>query len=161
MTNWTWGVPYKPFFNFLKFFYQWVWNDSQKYKIGNFRNSNCFKDNYLFFLTRAFYCSKNEVLVVCFLLYQAIVFYFVSAIVWKMNTWNLIVPVVKWMDFKLQIASRISFRKPSPAISHILKFAFRPKNREKTLNVSIRFLADNKSLRKKVESSAKAVYKKG
>ena len=70
-------------------------------------------------------------------------------------------PVVKLMDFKLQIASKISFRKPSPAISHVLKFAFCPENRENTLNVSIRFLADNKSLRKKVESSAKAVYEKG
>ena len=64
------------------------------------------------------------------------------------------------MDFNLQTASKTSFREPSPAISHLLKFAFSPEKRENTLNVSIRFLTDNKLLRKKVESSAKAVYKK-
>ena len=64
------------------------------------------------------------------------------------------------MDFKPQTASKTFFREPSPAISHLRKFAFSPEKRENTLNVSIRFLTDSKSLRKKVESSAKAVYKK-
>ena len=64
------------------------------------------------------------------------------------------------MDFKMRAASKTPFREPSPAISHLLKFAFSPEKREKTVNVSIRFLTDSKSLRKKVESSAKAVYKK-
>ena len=41
-----------------------------------------------------------------------------------------------------------------------LKFAFSPEKRENTVNASIRFSNDNKSLRKKVESSAKAVWKK-
>ena len=52
------------------------------------------------------------------------------------------------------------FREPSPTISDLLKFAFSTEKRENTLNVSIRFLTHNKSLRKKVESSTKAVYKK-
>ena len=64
------------------------------------------------------------------------------------------------MDFELQTASKTPFKEPSPAISHLLKFAFSPEKREKTVNVSIRFLTDSKSLREKVESSAKAVYKK-
>ena len=64
------------------------------------------------------------------------------------------------MDFNQQAASKTPFREPSPAISHLLKFAFSPEKRENTLNASIRFLTDNKSLRKKIESSAKAVYKK-
>ena len=68
--------------------------------------------------------------------------------------------VVKLIDFKLQTASKTPFREPSPAISHLLKFAFSPEKRENTLNVSIRFLTDSQSLRKKVESSVKAVYKK-
>ena len=62
----------------------------------------------------------------------------------------LIVSVVKLMDFKPQTASKTPFREPSPAISHLLKFAFSPEKRENTLNVSIGFLADNKSLRKKL-----------
>ena len=64
------------------------------------------------------------------------------------------------MDFELQTASKTPFKEPSPAISHLLKFAFSPEKREKTANVSIGFLTDSKSLREKVESSAKAVYKK-
>ena len=72
----------------------------------------------------------------------------------------LIVSVVKLMAFKSQTSSRTLFREPSPATSHLLKFAFSLQKREYTLNVSIRFLADNKSLRKKVESSAIAVHKK-
>ena len=63
------------------------------------------------------------------------------------------------MDFKPQTASKTLFREPSPAISHLLKFAFIPEKRKYTLNVSIRILTDNKSLRKKVESSTKTVYK--
>ena len=66
--------------------------------------------------------------------------------------------VVKLMDFNPQTASKTPFREPSPAISHLLKFAFRPAKRE--YFKYFRFLTDNKSLRKKVESSAKAVYKK-
>ena len=53
--------------------------------------------------------------------------------------------VVKLMDFKRQTASKTPFREPSPAILHLLKFAFNPEKREYTLNVSIRFLTDNKS----------------
>ena len=68
--------------------------------------------------------------------------------------------VVKLMDFKPQTASKTPFREPSPAISHLLKFAFSPEEREKAVNVSIRFLIDSRSLRKKVESSVQAVYKK-
>ena len=64
------------------------------------------------------------------------------------------------MDFKPQTASKTPFREPSPSISHLLKFAFSPEKREKIVNVSIRFLTDSKSLRKNVESSAKAIYKK-
>ena len=64
------------------------------------------------------------------------------------------------MDFNPQTASKTPFREPSPAISHLLKFAFSPEKRENTLNVSIRFLTDNESLSKKVEPSAKAVHKK-
>ena len=64
------------------------------------------------------------------------------------------------MDFKPQTASKTHCREPSPAISHLLKFAFSPEKREYTLNVSIRFLTDNESLRKKVQSIAKAVYEK-
>ena len=68
--------------------------------------------------------------------------------------------VVELMDFKPQAASKTSFGEPNPAISYLLKFAFSPEKREKTVNVSIRFLTDSKSLREKAESSAKAVYKK-
>ena len=64
------------------------------------------------------------------------------------------------MDFKQQTASKTRFREPSPAISYLLKLAFSPQKREKTVNMSVRFLADSKSLSKKVESSAQAVYKK-
>ena len=64
------------------------------------------------------------------------------------------------MDFKPQTASKTPFREPSPAISHLLKFSFSPEKREKTVNVSIKFLIDSNSLRKNAESSAKAVYKK-
>ena len=72
----------------------------------------------------------------------------------------MIVPVVKLIDFKPQTASKAPFREPSPAISHLLKFAFSPERREKTVNVSIRFLTDSKLLRKKVESPAKTEYRK-
>ena len=72
----------------------------------------------------------------------------------------LIVSVVKLTDFRPQTASKTPFWEPSPAISHLMKFAFSPEKGENNLNVSIRFLTDNKSLRKKVEPSAKAVYKK-
>ena len=72
----------------------------------------------------------------------------------------LIVSVVKLMDFKPQTVSKTPFREPSPAISHLLKFTFSPEKSEYTLNVSIRFFTDNKSLRKNVESSANVVYKK-
>ena len=68
----------------------------------------------------------------------------------------MIVSVVKLMHFKPQTASKTSFREPSPANSHLLKFAFSTEKIEYTLNLSIRFLTDNKSLRNKVESSAKA-----
>ena len=68
--------------------------------------------------------------------------------------------VVKLMDFNPQTASKIPFREPSPAFSQLLRFAYSPEKRANTLNVSIRFLTGNKSLRKKVESSMKAVYKK-
>ena len=68
--------------------------------------------------------------------------------------------VVKLMDFKLQTASKTPFSEPSPALSYLLKFAFSPEKIENTLNVLIRFLTDNKPLRKKVESSAKAVSEK-
>ena len=64
------------------------------------------------------------------------------------------------MDFKPQAVSKTPFREPSQAIPRLLKFTFSPEKREHFLNVSIEFLADNKSLRKKVESSAKALYKK-
>ena len=65
--------------------------------------------------------------------------------------------VVKLMDFKLQTAFKTL--EPSPAISHLPKFTFSPEKIEDTLNISVKCLT-NKSLRKKVESSAKAVYKK-
>ena len=45
----------------------------------------------------------------------------------------LIVSVVKLMDFKPQTASKTFFREPSPAISHLRKFAFSPEKREKVL----------------------------
>ena len=64
------------------------------------------------------------------------------------------------MDFKPQTASKTPFKELYPAISHLMKFAFSPEKRKNTLNVSIRFLTNNKSLRKKVESPAKSVYKK-
>ena len=70
------------------------------------------------------------------------------------------VSAIKLMDFKLQTAFKAPFREPSPAVSHLLKFAFSPEKRENTLNVSIIFLTDNKSWRKKVESYSKAVYRK-
>ena len=73
---------------------------------------------------------------------------------------NLTVSGVKLTDFRPQTASKTPFREPSPAISHLLKFVFSPEKRENNLNVSIRFLTDNKSLRKKVEPPAKALYKK-
>ena len=57
--------------------------------------------------------------------------------------------VVKLVDFNPQTASKTFFREPSPAISYLLKFGFSAEKRESTLNVSIRFLTDNKSLRKK------------
>ena len=55
------------------------------------------------------------------------------------------VSAIKLMDFKLQTAFKAPFREPSPAVSHLLKFAFSPEKRENTLNVSIIFLTDNKS----------------
>ena len=63
----------------------------------------------------------------------------------------LIVPVVKLIDFKPQTAAKTTFREPSPVISHLLKFSFSPEKRKKTVNVSVRFLTDSKSLRKNVE----------
>ena len=63
------------------------------------------------------------------------------------------------MDFKPRTTSKIPFGEPSPTISHLLKFLV-PKKENKTVNVSIRFFIDSKTLRKKVESSVKAVYKK-
>ena len=56
--------------------------------------------------------------------------------------------VDKLIDFKPQNASKTPFREPSSAISDLLKFAFSPKKREKTVNVSIRFLSDSEKLRK-------------
>ena len=53
------------------------------------------------------------------------------------------------MDFNLQTASKTPFGEPRTAISPLVKFAFSPEKRENTLNVSVRFLTDNKSLRKK------------
>ena len=67
--------------------------------------------------------------------------------------------VVKLMDFNRQNASKTSFREPTPAISHLLKFAFSPGKKRKYFKC-FRFLTGDKSLRKKVESSAKAMYKK-
>ena len=80
------------------------------------------------------------------------------------------------MDLELQNASKTPFREPIPAISHLLKFAFGspkktkyrrsvhlllvPQKRRNTVEVSIRFMNDNKSLMKNVESPTKAVYKK-
>ena len=64
------------------------------------------------------------------------------------------------MDFKLLTASKISFRKPNVAISHLLKFGFSLEKRKNTRKVSVRFLTDNNSLRKNFESFVKAVYKK-
>ena len=64
------------------------------------------------------------------------------------------------MDFKPQTASKTRFTEPSRTISHLRKSAFSPEKTEDNLDVSIRSLTDNQSLRKKVESSAKAVYKK-
>ena len=64
------------------------------------------------------------------------------------------------MDFNRQSASEAPFREHSPAISHLLKFAFSPKKRENAFNVSIRFLNDKKPSREKVESFAKVLYKK-
>ena len=61
------------------------------------------------------------------------------------------------MDFNLQTTSKIPSREPSPTTSHLLKFAFSPKKRQNTLNMSTKFLTDNKLSRKKVESSAKEV----
>ena len=49
------------------------------------------------------------------------------------------------MDFKLQTASKTPFSEPSLAILHLLKFSSS---------------SENKLLRKKVESSAKALSKK-
>ena len=43
-------------------------------------------------------------------------------------------------------------------VQQLLRFAFSTEKRQNTLNVSVRFLTDSKSLRKNVESSAKAVY---
>ena len=71
----------------------------------------------------------------------------------------LIVSVVKLVDFKPQTASKTPLREPCPAISHLLKFGFSLEKRENILKVPIRFLTDNKSLRKKVEPSANAVHK--
>ena len=56
----------------------------------------------------------------------------------------MIVSIVKLMDFKPQTASKNPFREPSPAILHLLKFGFSSGKKEYTLNVSIRFLTDNK-----------------
>ena len=42
----------------------------------------------------------------------------------------LIVSVVKLMDFKPQTTSKTPFREPSPAILHLLKFAFSPEKGE-------------------------------
>ena len=72
----------------------------------------------------------------------------------------LIVSAVKLIDFKPQTASKTPFREPSPAISHLMKFAFSPQKRETTLNVSIRFVTDNKSLRKRVNHPRKQYTKK-
>ena len=69
------------------------------------------------------------------------------------------VSVAELMDFKLQTASKTPFREPNQAISHLLKFAFSPEKREYTLNVSIRFLTDNESLRKKVQSRRQCTKK--
>ena len=72
----------------------------------------------------------------------------------------LTVSVVKLTNFKPQTVSKILFREPSPAISHLLKFAFSHEEIENTFKVFIRFSTDNKTLRKNVESPAKAMYKK-
>ena len=68
--------------------------------------------------------------------------------------------VVKLIDFKPQTASKTPFREPSPAISHLLKFAFSPEKREKTVNVSISFFTDSKSLRKKLNHPRRQYTKK-
>ena len=41
----------------------------------------------------------------------------------------LIVSVFKLMDFKPHTTSETPFREPSPAISHLLRFAFSPEKR--------------------------------
>ena len=51
--------------------------------------------------------------------------------------------VVKLMDFKQQTASKTPFREASPAMSHLLKIAFSPNKKKKTLHVSMIFLTDN------------------
>ena len=63
------------------------------------------------------------------------------------------------MDVKPQTVSKTPFREPSPAISHLLKFDFSHEKRGNTSNMPIRFLTYIKSLRKKVESWAKAMHK--
>ena len=109
---------------------------------------------------RVFFGSKSKALVVYFLLYQGDCSVLWECCCMKNEHLKFWVSAVKLKDFKPKTASKTPFREPSPAISHLLKFAFSPEKREKTVNVSIRFLTDSKSLRKKVESSAKAVYKK-
>ena len=61
------------------------------------------------------------------------------------------------MYYKQQTASKTPIQEPRPAVSHLLKFAFSPEKRENTLKVFIRFLTNNKSLRKNVEPFARAV----
>ena len=86
---------------------------------------------------RAFYCSKNEVLVVYFLLYQENCFVLWVSLYEKWTLEILIVPVAKLMDFNPHTAFQIPFKEPTPVISHLLKFAFSLEKRENTLNVSI------------------------
>ena len=67
------------------------------------------------------------------------------------------------MDFKPQTDSKTPFREPSPAISHLLKFACSPEKREKTVDVSIRIIREGniqKSMIKDCYSYVSIVFDK-
>ena len=138
----------------IKLFYQWVRNDSQICKATTFERASVLKiiifpsnETILLFRKWSNYCILLTVFrtLVCnlkTLLYEK----------WKTNV--LIVSVVRLLDFKPQTVSKTPFRKASLAISHFLKSAFSLEKQKNTLKVFIKFLTDNKSLRKNVESSA-------
>ena len=68
--------------------------------------------------------------------------------------------VVKLIDFKPQTASKTPFRELSPAISNLLKFPFSPEKREKTVNVSFRFLTDISDSGKKLNHRESSIQKR-